>query len=201
VQGISATDRMDQTIRQTTELGIRRIIPLESERSTVRLDDEARAAKRRRWERVARGAAEQSGQLVLPAIEMPCALPEALALLVTLGCEGLVFFWEEPGGLSLGEALEQLGLVRERPATDGQLRLESQPVFQHEAQPEPQPARQPRLAVFIGPEGGFSEAEATLIRAQGAQVATLGATILRTETAAVVACALILHQLGGLGAR
>ncbi|HBT95664.1 MAG TPA: hypothetical protein DEB24_06085, partial [Coriobacteriia bacterium] len=39
IQGISAGDRMDQTIRQVTELGVTRIIPLESERSTVKLDE------------------------------------------------------------------------------------------------------------------------------------------------------------------
>ncbi|MDR0347202.1 MAG: RsmE family RNA methyltransferase, partial [Coriobacteriales bacterium] len=57
-----------------------------------------------------------------------------------------------------------------------------------------------RVAAVIGPEGGFSEAEAACIRAAGGHTITMGSTILRTETAAVVACALILYHLGGLGA-
>lgn len=47
------------------------------------------------------------------------------------------------------------------------------------------------VAVAIGPEGGFSEAELARARAEGALVASLGPNILRTETAAVVAAALL----------
>jgi 16S rRNA (uracil1498-N3)-methyltransferase len=170
IQGISAANRMDQTIRQTTELGVARIIPLESERSTVRLDGAARATKHERWKKVARGAAEQSGQLVLPKVACPCELSAALAMVED--CDALLFFWEEPGGHPLVEVLsEALG-----------------------------DARGERVAAFIGPEGGFSETEAAQIRAAGGRTVTLGDTILRTETAAVVACALILHHLGALGA-
>jgi len=47
-----------------------------------------------------------------------------------------------------------------------------------------------RLAVAIGPEGGFSAEELTAARATGALCVSLGPHILRTETAAVVATAL-----------
>ena len=46
------------------------------------------------------------------------------------------------------------------------------------------------LALAIGPEGGFSEAEAAKAVEAGAVVASLGPNTLRTETAAVVAVAL-----------
>lgn len=42
-----------------------------------------------------------------------------------------------------------------------------------------------RLALFIGPEGGFSDEEISLAKAAGADVITLGKRILRTETAAM----------------
>ena len=51
--------------------------------------------------------------------------------------------------------------------------------------------RDGRLAVAVGPEGGFSEAEIALARARGALVASLGPNVLRTETAAVVAVGLV----------
>lgn len=47
------------------------------------------------------------------------------------------------------------------------------------------------VAVAIGPEGGWSESELAHARRSGALVATLGPHILRTETAAVVATALL----------
>jgi 16S rRNA (uracil1498-N3)-methyltransferase len=53
----------------------------------------------------------------------------------------------------------------------------------------------PTIAVFIGPEGGFSEAEIEAARAAGVQPVTLGERILRMETAAVVAAALVLYEL------
>jgi 16S rRNA (uracil1498-N3)-methyltransferase len=53
-----------------------------------------------------------------------------------------------------------------------------------------------RVAVFIGPEGSFSEAEAQLLKKAGAVAFSLGRNILRTETAAIVAAALILYEMG-----
>ncbi len=47
-----------------------------------------------------------------------------------------------------------------------------------------------RVMLVVGPEGGLSRAEVDALRAAGAVTATLGGTILRTETAAVVAVAL-----------
>ncbi|MEN4100966.1 MAG: RsmE family RNA methyltransferase [Anaerolineaceae bacterium] len=58
-----------------------------------------------------------------------------------------------------------------------------------------QDSHTPALAVFIGPEGGFSEGEIAAARQAGFQPVTLGERILRMETAALVAAALILHEL------
>ncbi|MDI6450115.1 16S rRNA (uracil(1498)-N(3))-methyltransferase [Anaerobaca lacustris] len=52
------------------------------------------------------------------------------------------------------------------------------------------------IALLIGPEGGFSDAETAQARDSGAVAVTLGPRILRTETAAIVAPALVLHILG-----
>ena len=52
------------------------------------------------------------------------------------------------------------------------------------------------VALLIGPEGGFSSEEMETARAAGAIPVSLGKRTLRMETAAVVATALILHELG-----
>ncbi|MBM3465813.1 MAG: 16S rRNA (uracil(1498)-N(3))-methyltransferase [Armatimonadetes bacterium] len=59
--------------------------------------------------------------------------------------------------------------------------------------------RQGRMSLIVGPEGGFSEAEALLARAAGVRTVTLGSRILRAETAAIVAPALALACSGDLG--
>lgn len=53
--------------------------------------------------------------------------------------------------------------------------------------------------VFIGPEGGFTAEEVALCRVAGARSVTLGPRILRTETAGLVAAALVLYAWGDLG--
>lgn len=55
-----------------------------------------------------------------------------------------------------------------------------------------------KLALFIGPEGGFTPEEAAQAQAAGLQIVTLGQRILRAETAGVVAAALALYQLEAL---
>jgi len=55
------------------------------------------------------------------------------------------------------------------------------------------------IALFIGPEGGYDEEEVRLAESWGAVPVSLGGRILRTETAAVVGAALVLHRLGELG--
>jgi len=56
-----------------------------------------------------------------------------------------------------------------------------------------------QTTLLIGPEPGFSEAELELARASGVAVATFGPVVLRTETAAIVAAALALREMGFLG--
>lgn len=51
------------------------------------------------------------------------------------------------------------------------------------------------IALVIGPEGGFALAEVAALRAAGAATFTMGEIILRTETAAVAAAALVMDRL------
>ena len=52
------------------------------------------------------------------------------------------------------------------------------------------------IGVFIGPEGGFSEAEIALALEKEVLPVTLGKRILRTETAGMTAIAILLYELG-----
>jgi 16S rRNA (uracil1498-N3)-methyltransferase len=55
------------------------------------------------------------------------------------------------------------------------------------------------LALFTGPEGGFTEEEVGNASARGFLTATLGRRILRAETAAVAAVSVLQYALGDLG--
>ncbi|HEX7556677.1 MAG TPA: RsmE family RNA methyltransferase [Leptolinea sp.] len=55
------------------------------------------------------------------------------------------------------------------------------------------------LAILVGPEGGFSEEEVEMAEDAGLQTVSLGARVLRMETAAVAACAICMAAAGELG--
>ncbi len=57
------------------------------------------------------------------------------------------------------------------------------------------PERPLAVSLFIGPEGGYTDGEIALARGSGAALVTLGRQVLRSETAAVVAAAIVLHTL------
>lgn len=67
-QGIARGEKMDLIVQKATELGVERIVPLQTERAEVKLDA-ARAEKRLlHWRAVAASASEQSGRARLPRI-------------------------------------------------------------------------------------------------------------------------------------
>lgn len=61
------------------------------------------------------------------------------------------------------------------------------------------PADADRIHLLVGPEGGFSDSEVSQARNAAFRIASLGPSILRTETAAVVGAALALARYGRLG--
>lgn len=56
-----------------------------------------------------------------------------------------------------------------------------------------------KVAIMIGPEGGFEEGEILKAKDYGAISVTLGPRILRTETAGFVALSILMYEIGDLG--
>ena len=52
-----------------------------------------------------------------------------------------------------------------------------------------------KVAIIIGPEGGFSDSEVAGLKEKGIDSVTLGNTILRTETAGIATVAMVMYQL------
>jgi 16S rRNA (uracil1498-N3)-methyltransferase len=53
------------------------------------------------------------------------------------------------------------------------------------------------IAVFIGPEGGFSDEEIAYAKENGVMPVTLGKRILRTETAGMTMMSILMYELEG----
>jgi len=79
VQAVSRGERMDWTLQKATELGVKRIQPVLSARSVVRLDEQQAAKKLRHWQAIVAAACEQCGRSVLPEVRAPLDLPQYLA--------------------------------------------------------------------------------------------------------------------------
>lgn len=174
IQGIAKGSKMDQIIRQTTELGIRGFIPFASERSQVKLDQTKSQIRVARWRQIAKSAAMQSGRAQIPDIAQPMSLEEVCSFIAS--ASAVVICWEEARSGSIREVLEKALAALYIEAVDA------------------------RVVVVVGPEGGLSEEEVSSLLAANprAGVASLGSYVLRTETAGVVASALVLHELGAL---
>ncbi len=177
VQGLAKGDKMETVIRHTTELGVSGFIPLACKRSVVKLAPQKAQSKVQRWQAIAKSAAMQSGQNRVPEISQPQDIKSATAFLSE--ATAVLICWEEaPQSATLSQALHK-GM---------EACVSSNPL-------------DARVAVVVGPEGGLTEEEVQMLLSCNprSSLVSLGPSILRTETAGIVASALALYELGGLG--
>lgn len=173
-QGLLKASHWDYVLEKGTELGVWSFTPTLTPRTVVLLREAERVkAKKERWERVLMAAAKQCGRVELPVLKDPTPFRDAVK-----ACEGkglMLLAWE---GMSRATAHETL-----RPALQEADACFAGPLEVH---------------LFVGPEGGFTEEEVELARSLGARAFGMGERILRAETAALAACALVQYELGAL---
>lgn len=157
---------MDEIVRQATEIGAARIVPLLSERSQVHLDGDRAEKKVAKWRVTAIEAAKQCGNPWVPEIAPVQPLAEFLA-----------------------GAKDDLRLVASLHAGATSLKQVLASYRQkHGHAPN-------RAAWLVGPEGDFAPAELTAAVMAGFAPITLGPLILRSDTAAVFALSTLRHEL------
>lgn len=71
-------DKQDFVIQKATELGVRKIVPVQCDRSVPQLLGERSEPKRRRWQEIAKAAAQQCRRADVPEIAAVQTLDEAL---------------------------------------------------------------------------------------------------------------------------
>ena len=177
VLSIFKFDRMEWAIEKCTEIGVSRIIPLVARRTDAHLA--AAAVKRReRWERIARQASEQSRRAKPPEIEAPAKLAHL----------------EGSAGISPASQVPMRVVLAETSA-DAPLRAIVETLAASQESAQAHASDPPQLMLAIGPEGGWTDEELRWFREAGWAFASLGDTILRAETAAIVASAVVLDCL------
>lgn len=187
--GMPANERMDALVEKATELGVATIVPLMCERSVLRLAGDRAERRIAHWQAVAVAACEQSGRNRVPQVLAPQPLRDWLAgmpaggLRLVLSAPVPAEAWRPPSGT---------GRVAEPHAGEGPQVLES---LAHRAQPLRSrlhaAANGEPVSLLSGPEGGLSPAELAAAVAAGHLPTTLGARVLRADTAPLAALAVI----------
>ncbi len=171
VQGLIKGEKMDLVMQKTTELGVKEIIPVITERSQVRV-----TKKVARWRKIAEDASRQCGRSVVPFVHEPVEFSIFLSGATPEPGSGTIkglMFWEEEG-LPIKDACRKVSLA-DHPIIDSPFYL------------------------LIGPEGGFTKEEVRTAESKGFVITSLGTRILRTETAAIATAAIVQYLFGDLG--
>jgi len=162
-QSLLSREKFEWVLQKCTEVGVKRFVPLVTERSIVRKDS-INANKIERRRRIIQEAAEQSERGEIPQLQQTINFEEAIA---KPDCFDYKFMAHtQAKGNSLRRYLKDSN------------------------------KKTRRIALFVGPEGGFTENEVQRAKDCGIVPISLGRRILRTETAAVVASSLILYESG-----
>lgn len=78
-QALPKLDKMELIIQKAVELGVYEVIPVETKRCVVKLDNGAKKEKKiARWQAIAQAAAKQSARGIIPQVRMPMSFKEAL---------------------------------------------------------------------------------------------------------------------------
>lgn len=188
LQVISRGDRMDFTIQKAVELGVTSIVPLFSERCGVKLDEQRGSKKLDSYQKIAIAACEQCGRNVVPEIKPLQDLCDYLKN-ITLPA---VLDNNTPDVLSQTSDMPQAPVIVD---STGFINLTLDPRAAHKLTTLPATGK---YRILIGPEGGFTAEEVNATLQAGFTGVTLGPRILRTETTALVALAILGSHFGDL---
>lgn len=166
-QFLPKPQKFEQIVRQATECGVLKIIPVIGEYSEKSSISALSDSKAERLERIVKEARQQSGSPVNTAVEKPTPLPTAISLWKAAA--------EGQTGASLGFVLserdEGIGTIREIIQNTKDLK---------------------RICIAVGSEGGISPSELEALVEEGAfHPIHFSGNILRCETAALYGIAAV----------
>ena len=170
-RGARAEDLLDALV----QLGAAALTPLVTERSTPFARGEGEG-RRERWERAAREACKQSGRSWMPELSPATDFD---AFVERVRDTGAVVVRLDPRAASTAADVVAAVLARDAGAADGSS-LDGAPG-----------TRRRPVVLVVGPEGGFSPHEEGRLDACGARSLCLAPHVLRIETAAQAALAVV----------
>ncbi|SFE15671.1 RsmE family RNA methyltransferase [Peptostreptococcus sp. D1] len=177
-QGLPKNTKMEIILQKLTESGVSEIILVDTDRTVVSVDEKKSDKKLGRWERIIYESAKQCKRGVIPKLKGIMSFKDALEDMKNNDIN--ISPYENENALGIKEVLISDNILS---IIERKLNLQVKP----------------KIGIFIGPEGGFTEEENFLIRENGAKSVKMGPRIFRTETAAIVATAIVQYEFGDLG--
>ena len=170
-QGVPKASKLETVVQKTVELGINRIVPVFMARTVV--SDKGNFLKKRdRLQKIADEAVKQCKRGIIPEVTEAIGFADMICELKSEDFDKILVCYEDEKGYTIKDAL--------RYDTDGTSLKKGS-----------------KVALIIGPEGGFEREEVEQILDEfhrKACAVTLGKTILRTETAGPAALAMIMYE-------
>lgn len=164
-QGLPKGDKFDLILQKGTELGAHSFIPFQAERSVVIWDEKKKDKKSKRFANIVKEASEQSHRNKIPEIKP--AMSISALLKESTKYDVKLFAYEEEAKIENHQSFGSVvNTLKDKQS----------------------------ILVCIGPEGGFSQAEADILKEKGFIPVRLGPRILRTETAALYVLASISYH-------
>lgn len=154
-------DAMEWSIEKAVELGVRTFIPVLSAHAVVQVDRKGPGFYQERWQKIADQSLKQCGRLERMVVRAPIQL--------------------------------EMLLTEKRPLrlwADEATRADSPHIFEALAKVETA-VRLEGVSILIGPEGGWSDSERTLLSRSPCISTSLGPWVYRAETAALFATSLV----------
>ncbi|MCB0350167.1 MAG: 16S rRNA (uracil(1498)-N(3))-methyltransferase [Bdellovibrionales bacterium] len=164
---VSKWSTFENVLEKSVELGVSSIQPLITDFSFIRAKKDWPDSRTDRFQKIIRGATEQCGRGRLMELRNPLTLQEFITDLNPSDSTVGLFAYEGPSVLDIR----------------AQLSLLNKPGLKE-------------IWAIVGSEGGFSEDEVSQIKSIGLPPVTMGAQILRAETACLAMVSVIKYELG-----
>jgi 16S rRNA (uracil1498-N3)-methyltransferase len=157
--------KMDTILEKAVELGVYEVLPFVSDFSFVRKTGGPLDGKHPRWMKIVQMATEQSGRGELMKLHEPLTLEDVFKIFNRSTNALGLFPYEGAGDQTIKEAQQ---MQSQKNPTD--------------------------VWIFVGSEGGFSHNEVNFFRQNGLKPITLGAQVLRVETACLALVSVIKYH-------
>lgn len=138
MQGLPKADKMELIIQKSVELGVYDITPIEMKRCVVKLNEKDKPKKIKRWQKISEVAAKQCGRNIIPNINSIINIKNICNSIKEYDI--VLVAYENEKEVTIKQELKKIK--------------------------EKYNNKEIRIAVIIGPEGGITPEEVTLLQEQ-----------------------------------